>query len=154
MIKISKLYKYYSRCMQCILYEDLHSNWIRILHLTQGIAGVSYEPTTCFSLLDLPTVMYPQTKRFLFSWLHCSGSQQQFYKDIIHSSLFVSLSLHIYKLLSSIQTCLFFILLTLRYYTLSHSTTPVSQVKNSCTILVQFSDPIRTLLYFVTYISL
>lgn len=126
--------------MQCILYEDLHSNWIRILHVTQGIAGVSYEPATCFSLLLLPTVMDPKTG-FLFSWLHCSASQQPFHKDIMHSSLFVSLSLQIYKLLSYIQKCLFFILLTLCYYTLSHSTTPVSQVKKSLYIFLTPSEP-------------
>lgn len=132
MIKISKPYTHYSRCRQCILYEDLHSNWIRILYVTQGIAGVSHEPNTCFSLLDLPTVMYPKTG-FLFSWPHYSGSQQPFYKDIIHSNLSASISLQIYKLLSYIQKFFFFILLTLYYYTLSHSITPVSWVKNSCT---------------------
>lgn len=125
--------------MQCILYEDLHSNWIRILYVTQGIAGVSYKPNTCFPLLDLPTPMYPKT-RFLSSWPHYSGSQQPFYKDIIHSNLFASISLQIYKLLSHTQKFFFFILLTSYYYTLSHSITPVSQVKKFLYIFLTPSE--------------
>lgn len=121
---------------------------IRIVYITHKMLPAScmkpilaFFSWTCF-------LWYILGQDLSFSWPHFSGSQQPFCKDIIPPNLFASISLQNYNLPSYIQKFLFLILLTLCYYTLSHSTTPVAQVKNSsCTF---FWPPIITLLYFVT----
>lgn len=83
---------------------------------------LAFLPCTCF-------LWYIPQLDVSFSWPHYSVSKQSFSKDIIPPNLFAFIFVQIDKHPFSIQKYFFLILLTLCYYTLSHSTTSVSQVK-------------------------
>lgn len=100
------------------------------IHNTQDVPSVLYERNTCFFLLDLISVIHPRTG-FVFFMTTLPWQSAAILQGHNTPNLFAPISLQIDKLPCYIQKFLFLALLI--YYTLSHSTTAVNQVKNSCT---------------------